>query len=425
MLASAPWLADKSPAEKEELVFALGAADAAATDIISKKNKQGVAMNERLGLLREHIIELVEEYKNMEAQSTPRQPVDSQNSKIVEDYEAFVCVLRVAHEKTLSELTAAQAELVAKEEDIESLEVQLEDKEQRAEHAFKMLAEEEDRVEQLSVQLTMRAGKDARFNKDYKQAQVQLAEKDAVIEHLRTQLGNSSQQEVAENRDLNNNAYKQAQIELAEKDAEIAALNAKVEQEEKRRIASRENSRDSISLQGLQAEADGYQSDLEASAARVKALEEEIENLRAQPGKFPTECQNGLSDNIDSGALKDDVAEVSAAELVESLHKSTKLVEQLRAGEAELQKQKAELELQNQELQNEKTQLQEGSQKLHEELQNQTAQVQTLQERSQTLSQQLKDCGRELHNRNNDYEMLEAENRQLLEERKNAVRGVS
>ena len=79
MLASAPWLADKSPAEKEELVFALGAADAAATDIISKKNKQGVAMKERLGLLRKHIIELVEEYKNMEAQSTPRQTVDSQN----------------------------------------------------------------------------------------------------------------------------------------------------------------------------------------------------------------------------------------------------------------------------------------------------------------------------------------------------------
>jgi len=65
---------------------------------------------------------------------------------------------------------------------------QLDDKTERMELAYKMLAEEEERVQELSAQVNMRSAKDALNNKAREQTQKVIADKDQQIAALEQRL---------------------------------------------------------------------------------------------------------------------------------------------------------------------------------------------------------------------------------------------
>ena len=94
---------------------------------------------------------------------------------------------------------------------------QLEDQAERAEHGFKMLADEQARVEQLSVQINLFSAKDAIFNKEREQVRAMAI---FILLYLSQSLMRSGARKIS--------LHFQARSQLAKKDAEIAALISQI-----------------------------------------------------------------------------------------------------------------------------------------------------------------------------------------------------
>jgi Xaa-Pro aminopeptidase len=119
MVMNAPWLADMSAVEKRDLLLALQSVDTASTEIISKKYKNGVQTYERLGALKDLVMNVLEEPAERDASaiaerdardaSAIARPLDSPRQE--KDAEALAN-LRAAHTKTLEELQAAKEQLM-------------------------------------------------------------------------------------------------------------------------------------------------------------------------------------------------------------------------------------------------------------------------------------------------------------------------
>jgi len=116
MVMNAPWLADMSAVEKRDLLLALQSVDTASTEIISKKYKNGVQTYERLGALKDLVMNVLEEPAERDAPaiaerdaSAIARPLDSPRQE--KDAEALAN-LRAAHTKTLEELQAAKEQLM-------------------------------------------------------------------------------------------------------------------------------------------------------------------------------------------------------------------------------------------------------------------------------------------------------------------------
>ena len=116
MVMNAPWLADMSAVEKRDLLLALQSVDTASTEIISKKYKNGVQTYERLGALKDLVMNDLEEPAERDGSgigerdaSAIARPLDSPRQE--KDAEALAN-LRAAHTKTLEELQAAKEQLM-------------------------------------------------------------------------------------------------------------------------------------------------------------------------------------------------------------------------------------------------------------------------------------------------------------------------
>ena len=104
---NAPWLADKSAVEKRDLLLALESVDTASTEIISKKYKNGVQTYERMGALKDLLMNVLEEAGERDAKAIAL-PLDSPRQG--NDAEALAN-LHVEHAHALQELQAAKEQL--------------------------------------------------------------------------------------------------------------------------------------------------------------------------------------------------------------------------------------------------------------------------------------------------------------------------